>query len=715
MRLFLFLMLVLSMISSVNSTHIVGGEVYYDCLGGNNYRITVKVYRDCSSTANAPFDDPLPLTIYDGANNLFTVIDIPLVVPVNLPTVSNNPCLIPPPQCIEMATYITIVNLPPTPGGYTIVYQRCCRNSTILNLLNPSSVGATFFIRIADPSIVGCQSSPRFSSLPPLVICESDNFTFNHSATDPDGDSLVYSFYTPYEGGTTGAPSPNPSDPPPYVPLAWQVGFSQTNQINGTPPLTIDPVTGVLTCMPNVLGIYVYAVRVQEFRGGIFLSEALREFQINVVPCIISISSIIVPQSAVQLCSGLTLDFTNNSINATNYLWDFGDTSTTSDVSSLMNPSYIYPDTGTYYVTLIANPGTVCADTTIVPFSVHLPLSIAFDQPVAQCITTNSFDLLAYGNITSNANVSWSLPSANTPFLSGNPVGNISYADSGKYIATATVTEFGCTETYSDTLIVYPMPLVDFSYPDVLACEPYTIQFSDSSLSWSPIYYSWSFGDGDSSHAQNPVHTYYDTGYFNLSLTIWIDTICITTQTMVVDSAIHVFISPDAAINVTPRYQSILTPTVEVFNIVQVPIVDQIIYFDDGDSTLLDYAPHTYTDTGWYNVTQWVINQFGCTDTAVVPIYIVPEESVYVPNAFTPNGDGTNEIFFPVIRDVRCYEFTIFNRWGEIIYVITDPLKGWDGTLNNKKAKTDTYVYLLRYMDQQYNWHDKRGHFSLLR
>ena len=715
MRIILFLSLWLS-IFSVNATHIVGGEIFYDCLGGNNYRITVKVYRDCgpNNINGTPFDDPLPLTIYDGANNLFGVFDIPLSPAFSIPTVTANPCLTPPPQCIEVATYSVVVNLPPTPGGYTLVYQRCCRNSSIQNLLNPSSTGGTYFIHIPDAGVVSCNSSPRFSTLPPLVICANDLFTFDQSATDPDGDSLVYSFYTPFEGGTSVLPNPSPSDPPPYIPLAWAPGYSQTNQINGTPNLGINSTTGIMTCMPNTLGIYVYAVKVSEYRSGVLLSEALREFQINVVSCTITLDAIIEPQSAVQLCSGLTLNFTNNSINATTHLWDFGDTSTTSDVSTLINPSYTYPDTGTYFVTLICNAGTVCADTTIVPFYVHLPLNITFDQPPAECVTTNSFDLLAYGNFTSSANVSWNLPGAITPFLIGNPVSDITYPDSGKFVVTVNVTEFGCTEIYSDTLIVYPMPVVGFLFPQELACEPYTIQFSDSSLSWSPIYYAWSFGDGDSSYEQNPVHTYYIPGYYNLSLTIRIDTICITEQTMTIDSAIHVFISPDAGLEVTPRVQSIFTPTIEVFD-QATGYVSQVIFFADGDSTLLTYDTHRYSDTGWYNVTQWVINQFGCTDTAVVPIYINPETTIYVPNAFTPNGDGTNEIFLPVVRDVRRYTFSVFDRWGQIIYETNDPLKGWDGTVKNVKAQSDVYIYLIKYMDQQYLWYEKRGHFSLLR
>ncbi len=698
------------------ATHIVGGEIYYDCLGSNNYKITVKVYRDCgpANTMGTPFDDPLPITIYDAANNLINVVSVPLSTPFSIPTISSNICLTPPPQCIEVATFQTIVNLPPSPGGYTIVYQRCCRNSSIQNLLNPSNSGGTYFARIPDPGIVTCNSSPRFSTLPPLVICMNDNFTFNHSATDPNGDSLVYSFYTPYEGGSSSSPAPNPAAPPPYIPESWAPGYTQNAQIGGAPSLTINSATGVMNCRPNLTGIYVYAVKVAEYRGGIFLSESMREFQINVVNCTIAVQSIIAPQTAIQLCGGLTLVFTNNSINATTYLWNFGDTTTTADTSVLTNPSYTYPDTGTYNVTLIANPNSICADTITIPFVVHLPLSVSFIRPPAQCLDVNNFSLNATGQFDANAVVVWNLPLASPSGFNVNPTGNFSYSDSGKFIATVQVNEFGCSESYSDTLFVYPLPVALFSYPNELACEPYTVQFSDSSISWSALTYFWTFGDGETSTLANPIHTYPDTGLYSVSLTIVSDTICVNTQTFSLNNIIHVFPSPDAGIIVYPRTVSIFTPQIEVQDIAS-GYTSQTIYFDDGDSTLAKYAKHSYLDTGWFNVTQFVINEFGCIDTAVIPVYVIPETTVYIPNAFTPNNDGYNDVFLPVIRDVRRYEFYIYDRWGTVIWKTINPLEGWDGKRSGDKMKEDVYVYLVRYMLQDYTWQEKRGHFSLLK
>ncbi|HYG52399.1 MAG TPA: T9SS type B sorting domain-containing protein, partial [Flavobacteriales bacterium] len=291
---------------------------------------------------------------------------------------------------------------------------------------------------------------------------------------------------------------------------------------------------------------------------------------------------------------------------------------------------------------------------------------------------------------------------------------DITYADSGKYIATIGVTEFGCTDIYSDTLFVYPLPVIGMTYPQELACEPYTVTFSDTTLSWSPVTYAWNFGDGWTSTEASPTHTYTDTGYFDLTFTISVDTICVVTQTIFIPDGIHVHQSPDANIYVTPRRQSVFTPTIEVTNLAT-DIVSQVIYYMDGDSTLLDFDTHYYHDTGWYNVYQWVINAAGCTDTMVQPVYIIPETTIYIPNAFTPNGDGYNDVFLPVVRDVRQYLLMIYNRWGEVIWQTDNPLQGWDGTLNNKRTKVDTYVYKVKYMDRQYMEHVEIGHVTLVR
>jgi hypothetical protein len=112
----------------------VGGEIYYDCLGNNNYKITLKVYRDCY-LGQVGFDDPATIFIFDNNGVFVDSVQMPLPTPVVLPITINNPCFVPPTDvCVEEVIYETTINLPPSAGGYNITYQRCCRNGSILNI-----------------------------------------------------------------------------------------------------------------------------------------------------------------------------------------------------------------------------------------------------------------------------------------------------------------------------------------------------------------------------------------------------------------------------------------------------------------------------------------------------------------------------------------------------------------------------------------------------
>lgn len=129
-------------------------------------------------------------------------------------------------------------------------------------------------------------SNPEFTLFPPLFLCVGQPFTFDHSATDLDGDSLVYSFYDPYNGDN-GA---GPLDPTfagnvaTFTPVVWQPGFSATNPLGGT-PLNLDPSTGMLSGTPSLLGQFVLGIKVEEYRNGLYIGETLRDFQMNVVNC----------------------------------------------------------------------------------------------------------------------------------------------------------------------------------------------------------------------------------------------------------------------------------------------------------------------------------------------------------------------------------------------------------------------------------------------
>jgi len=266
------------------ATHIVGGEIFYKCLGNNDYEVTLKVYRDCIN-GQAPFDNPAAVGVFDANGTLITTMMLPLPGSTPLPVTLNNPCYVPPANvCVEEAVYVGNVNLPPIAGGYYLSYQRCCRNNTILNLVNPGNVGATYMGFIPDPATVSCNSAPHYNNFPPLFLCAGLPLVFDHSATDPDGDSLAYELCDPYDGATAVSPMPVPPAAPPYgyVPFDAVSGYSGSYPMSANPALAIDPVTGLLTGTPNMIGQWVVGVCVKEYRHGVLLSTNKRDFQFNI-------------------------------------------------------------------------------------------------------------------------------------------------------------------------------------------------------------------------------------------------------------------------------------------------------------------------------------------------------------------------------------------------------------------------------------------------
>ena len=384
---------------SVLSTHIIGGELSYQDLGGGNYAITMKLYRDCgpSNTNGTNFDPDVTIGFFNssGVVQSSVVLTNLVVTPVPLPT--SNPCLIPPPVCVEEGVYSGQVNLPAIAGGYTMAYQRCCRNPTILNLNAPNTQGITAVATIPDVTLAGTNSSPSFMDFPPIAICADETLVFDHSALDADGDQLVYSLCDPYQGGSQVNPNPGIPAPPPYTSVAWSPGFNAGLPFSGGSTISIDPASGLLTAVPTTIGQFVVGVCVQEFRNGVLLSEVKRDFQFNVVTCVVPTTSSV--QQQQSFCDGLTVDFVNQSSGATDYYWDFGVQGISSDTSILQNPTFTYPDTGTYQVMLVANPSWPCSDTSISSFDIRLPLDPVINAPGIQCFDEQSLEVSVFGGV----------------------------------------------------------------------------------------------------------------------------------------------------------------------------------------------------------------------------------------------------------------------------------------------------------------------------
>lgn len=642
-KLFLFAVF-LALFGVSKASHIVGGELYYDCLGNNQYRITLKLYRDCYCTNCAPFGDPEYLTIFNASGSIYTQPDMPFPGAIQLNSTVSNPCLVEPDICVERAIYTATVTLPATAGGYNIVYQRCCRNTGIANI--PIDQGATYQVHIPGSAQATCNNSPRFNSFPPLFICNNAPLVLDHSASDPDGDQLVYSLCDPYEGGSATCPNPIPGTaggcptappPPPYAAVAFNFPYSAANFLNSPSNannLKIDPQTGVITGTPNTIGMFVVAVCVSEYRNGVFLGEMRRDFQFNVAPCNIPVANIpssnINPQTGigtyVLTCKNYTVNFTNTSYNPPpvgnpiNYHWDFGVASQTNDTSNAVSPTFTYPDTGRYLVTLIAikdaGGGLSCVDTTYANVYVYPTFNTDFatanicqdSAALFTDLTTSTLGTINYWN--------WNFGDG---FSDSTGNANHAYAAAGNYTVTLiSGNSLGCRDTIQKTISIYEKPVADFTYGNICVNQPITFNNTSSAAA---VQNSWTLGNAANSTLQNPSTSYTTTGSFNVTLFVSSTQGCKDTVTKTI------------TVNPLPQVNNNDT-SICLGQSIQLHASGAVSYTWSPGTNLDDstIANPTVTPLSLSNITYQVtaVNQYQCSATDAVTVTVYPAASIFV-------------------------------------------------------------------------------------
>jgi gliding motility-associated-like protein len=703
------------------ASHIVGGEMYYDCLGNNQYRVTIKVYRDCNSNG-ADFDTPLNIGVFDKVTNSriqTTAVNFPgsQILPVTF----SNPCVTPPNNiCVQEAIYTKVITLPSSANGYILVYERCCRGSGIINLMNPSDEGLTMTAEIpGNANGITCNSSPRFTNYPSLLLCNNDELIFDHSATDPDGDQLVYELCTPFHGGSSGDPAPNPPNFPPYNLIGWENGFNETMPFGANGPISINPNTGELIAAPDLIGKFVVGVCVSEYRNGVLISTTTRDFLFTVFNCDISAAAEIVAQDEMStfnsLCDGITIQFENNSFGGTNYLWDFGVPGDPNASSTQFEPTYTFPSEGTFVVTLYLNPGWPCSDSSTQTFVVYEGINVKFDPSEPQCIVGNSFDFVGEGDYEAGATFLWDFGNNAVPAqATTESISGVTYDSPGTYPISLTVNFNNCQESHLDTLEVHMQPVIDFYFDSSLFCAPDIVQFLDSSLASSDLVYLWDFGDGGTSNDANPIHNYSEPGIYDVSLEISTDEGCVDTLNLSKLQLIQVFPSPIADFSVSPEFTNVFETEIFLSDL-SIDSKEHFYQLTSKDYTFERNLSFNFIESGYHYPYQVVTNEFGCKDTAIRTIFVEPQTTIYIPTAFTPDNDDYNEVFLPIIYDVTNYRFEIYNRYGNKIFETDNTKEGWNGRINGKVAPDGVYVWRITFENHRSVNHEQQGHFSLIR
>lgn len=458
----------------VSAYHIVGADFYYTCVGPNTYDISLTVYRDCNQTIGAPFDPEANISIFDSTSltNLRVGLErlpLPSSQP-KLPVTLNTKCPVQIPNvCVEKATYIGTITLPAANRVYMLTYQRCCRNATLVNLVNPDQQGASFVAIIPETSAINCNNSPRFTDFPPVALCHDIDFTFDHSATDADGDSLVYKFCEPFQGADQMDPYPDTASRPAYPSVNYGGGYTYQAPLGGY--LTLDPITGLLSGSPQIKGQFVVGVCVEEWRNGVRIGETKRDFQFNVVDCVPLVNAATAPE--LNDCSTDIIQFSNTSSGAIKYFWDFGVPGLTDDTAVVASPSFLYPDTGTYNVMLIINKGFNCPDTaySIVRIYPGFDIDVQFDVDCyGEPIQFFDVSFWAYGDIE---RYFWDFGDGNTS-TDKDPI-HI-YEEGGLYTVRHSIrSNKGCVASMETQVVV-------FERPDLFASDDQNIYLGESAL-----------------------------------------------------------------------------------------------------------------------------------------------------------------------------------------------------------------------------------------
>ncbi len=440
--------------NELNAAHLVGGEITYTCAGSNNYQIKLRIYRDCNG-GGASFDANVNFTVFDDQGNVLFNPSVSKGATIQVPTATGNPCLtIPPNICTEYAEYVHTMNLPARSGGYTISYQRCCRNATIANIAS-SGKGNTYTIQV--PSMDNCNSTPQFSTVPPIVLCKSDALNIDASAIDSNGDSLFYEFCDILNGGASFNPSPATADSPPYTIIPFILPQTSSMPIPGNPALSINPNTGFITGSANTTGQFVVGICVSEYENGVLLSKVRRDYQFNITSCISNVVADMLTQieKPSLLCTGKTMSFQAQTSGAISYLWDFGDTTTTLDSSSSPSPSYTYSDTGLYTVMLVINPGLVCTDTVFEVFNIYDEPDYLIKYSGESCFEAQNLLFYAEGSTPIDASFEWNFGNLSNTFgATGDSVPSVSWSIPGDYTVQMIVSSLLCPDTVYDTISV---------------------------------------------------------------------------------------------------------------------------------------------------------------------------------------------------------------------------------------------------------------------
>lgn len=542
--------------------------------GANSFTINVSttIFRDAFQNGAAagnlvPPEVDVEIAIYRGMGNVWTLVDVFVVDPDQAERAlqfQGNICfdsnLLPRFQAGQTTYTERGIQLDVINENYLIAFQRCCRREGLNNIVDSGNTGSLTSIIISPEAQAVPNSSPTYNNDPEIVICNQFEQIIDVSASDADGDELVYSFFRPdVAGGPGGDPSTNPCParnqncqrdcdglipdpsacgPDLFTTVEYFAGFNEDNAISASDPFTIDPATGIITGTANAAGVYLLGVLVEEFRDGVKIGETKRDFDVTVTVC--NARPVIGPPTgdfatlerecsvepfmvtAAQSACGQTRvnvrNFTRQDSTVTPFMWrvfdDAGDQIQTNITD--WTPSFVLPE-GEYSVELTIFPDEICNASCNYTLIVQESQTPSFDFTEVDACSGDPVLIQNTSTAPNGTAFFWDFGNGEGSTLE-NPV-EIPYTTDGPFDVSLEIVNGECRDTIIQRIeYTAPVPPVDIDPSSSAECLGTPITFNNSIPADHMVL--WDFGDGNTSTELVPEYTYTTEGTFTVTATV---------------------------------------------------------------------------------------------------------------------------------------------------------------------------------------------------
>ncbi|MFT4526091.1 MAG: gliding motility-associated-like protein [Bacteroidia bacterium] len=399
---------------------------------------------------------------------------------------------------------------------------------------------------------------------------------------------------------------------------------------------------------------------------------------------------------ATTICTGESVQLSANPSGGTpgyGYDWSVMPADPAFFNSSAVMQTITGVSTSDYSVDVLDQNG--CSASASFMVNVLPPLDLNVDPIIPVCPGTGAMVSFSATGGNGNYTFGWS--------IDGNAIASpeITPAIQDQLTFEITVTD-NCTQpTESETVTAHTIPgpaLFPVAQPDTL-CAPQLVEFSvfpDPTI--IVTNYQWEFNDQHSTHLEvtgpdsiTASHTYTQAGFYQPNLHVT------TIDGCLYPYPLSILINPPPIAGMI-RFPGdsipvdFLDPEI-IFEELNIGATSHWIHFGDGDSTNLSPVEHIYQDSGLYETMMIAFNDDGCVDTAFGEVHVIPHYAFWVPTAFTPNGDGMNEVLKAEAYGLTSIRMEIHNRWGELMRVFDDIDDVWDGTHHNSRCPNGSYSY----------------------